>query len=132
MQPPANGLATFTITRSSDSHTSNTLNFQYAPPTISSLSPANGPSVGMRIAINGNNFGTTAFIKFNGQPVATAVQSQTQLQFDVPAGLGTSNTVTVTVAGVTTAAANFAYDGPIISTLSPTNSPTPGGGTLVI
>ena len=70
------------------------------PPTISMLTPANGP-VGTRVAITGTNFSPTPgqnTVTFNGLSAAVATASITQLEADVPTA-ATDGPVVVTVLG---------------------------------
>jgi beta-glucanase (GH16 family) len=88
--------------------------FTYIPaPTVVSLAPNNGPTVGgTSVVITGTNFTSATAVKF-GTTAATAltVNSATQITATSPAGTGTVD-VTVTAPGGTsamTAADRFAY-----------------------
>jgi hypothetical protein len=50
----------------------------------------------------------------------------------MPAGSGTSNNVLVTVLGVASNTVNYAYNAPIISSISPVNASTSGGTVLTV
>lgn len=109
-------------------------------PTISSLSPATAAPGGaaFTLTVNGSNFANNSAIQWNGALQATTFVSATQLTASIPANLiaaagtasinvvtpsvGTSNTVTFTIAAPT---------GPNITSLSP-NSVTPGSAAFIL
>ncbi len=110
----------------------------YAPPTVTNVAPAAGPTAGgTSVTITGTNFtglSGAAAVRF-GATNATGytVDSATQITATAPAGTGTQN-ITVTTPGGTsanTAADDYTYYAPpTITNLSPSAGPT-AGGTLV-
>jgi hypothetical protein len=78
------------------------------PPSISSLSPAFGPT-GTQVTITGANFGTTqgtSVVTFNGAAANVATWTETSLLVTVP-GAATTGPVTVAVNGVASNGASF-------------------------
>ena len=74
--------------------TSNVLDFSYAPPSITAISPATGPTAGdVPVTIDGAKFGTSGSVTFAGQvlPAAAVTSwSQTAIVVTEPAGEGTT------------------------------------------
>ncbi|GAA4353629.1 hypothetical protein GCM10023185_14460 [Hymenobacter saemangeumensis] len=109
-----------------------------APPTISSFTPANGPT-GTVVTINGTNFTNAATVTFNGTTATTvSFVSSSQLTATVPTG-ATTGPIAVTVSGNTaTSATSFTVDPtpnpvPTITSLSPNNAFAGGAGfTLTV
>jgi Concanavalin A-like lectin/glucanases superfamily/IPT/TIG domain len=100
-------------------------------PTITSLSPSSG-SVDTPITITGTNFGLTqngGIVNFNGVLATVTSWSSTSIVALVPDG-ATSGNVTVRISGATSNGASFTVNGPVISTLSPTQGPV--GASVVI
>src|SRR6202008_3244382 len=105
-----------------------------APPTVSSVSPNNGPVAGgTAVTINGTNFAAGATVTF-GSNTATnvVVVSPTQITATTPAGSAGAVTVTVTVNGQAgSLASGFTYVAPpTVTSVSP-NTGTTSGGTAV-
>jgi len=116
--------------------------FSYAAPVLLSTTPISSPTLGGGpLAISGQYFGTgTNVAVMIGGKVCNVVNpatdvSNTLIRCTIPSGQGTpaQNSIVVAVpAGGRTATIGFAYDGPIISTLNPTNGPTNGGINLTM
>ena len=69
--------------------TSNVLDFSYAPPSITAISPATGPTAGgVPVTIDGANFGTSGTVTFAGQVAVLTSWSQTAIVVTEPAGEG--------------------------------------------
>ena len=106
-------------------------------PTLTSISPASGPSTGgTTITLAGTNFVSGATVLVNGVP-ATGVTfvSATQVRATTPAGSAGARTVQVTNPSGQSAslAGAFTYvGGPGLSSVSPTSGPTAGGTTITI
>ena len=117
-------------------------NFTYvAPPTITSLSPTNGPLTGTTVTITGTGFvdlSGPAAVTFGGVNAASyTVDSSTQITAVAPsrASAGTVRVQVTAVGGSTsdTAADNFTYVAvPTIISLDPTSGLTAGGNTVTI
>ncbi len=102
------------------------LNGQWAPPTVTSLSPASGPA-GITVTVNGGGFVAGATTVRFGSTAATLQGgcTPTQCTVTVPAGSGAVD-VTASAAGLTSAttpADRFTYAPPTITGLSPANGP---------
>jgi IPT/TIG domain/Fibronectin type III domain/Abnormal spindle-like microcephaly-assoc'd, ASPM-SPD-2-Hydin len=105
-----------------------------APPTVTSVTPSNGPVAGgTAVTIGGTNFTAGATVTF-GTAAATnvVVVNSTTITATTPAGSVGAVTVTVTVNGQSGSLANgFTYVAPpTVTSVSP-NSGTTTGGTAV-
>ena len=107
----------------------------FAAPTVTSISPNNGPAAGgTPVTITGNNFTGATAVKF-GSTNATSftVNSPTSIAATAPVGTGTVD-VTVTNPGGTSATSaldQFTYfTPPKVTSVSPNSGP-PSGGTPV-
>jgi hypothetical protein len=114
--------------------------FTYAipAPSVSSLSPAAGPTAGgPSVVITGTNLGGATAVKF-GTTAATGytVNSATQITATSPAGSAGTVDVVVTTGGGTSAITTgdkFTYAaGPTVTAVSPTSGPTTGATSVVI
>ena len=76
------------------------------PPSILSISPANGPA-GTTVTITGINLNTAVAVTFNGAPAPFQVVSATALTATVPAGATTGPVGILTAGGVAFSAGNF-------------------------
>ena len=79
--------------------------FSYSAPSITALSPTNGPTSGFDLTISGSSFDTSGSVTLsgtgNGNAVLTCgspVWTHTQIVCRVPASVGTAFTATVTAA----------------------------------
>ena len=108
-------------------------------PTVSGVSPAQGPIAGgTTVAISGTDF-TNASAVYFGSSHATSVThlSDTQLTAVAPAGPsggGAVNVTVVTPSGTSPTSANdqFVYGGPSASAITPTAGPGIGGTTVTV
>src|SRR4029453_888254 len=103
---------------------SNGLSFTVqVPPTLTTLSPNNGP-VGTSITVTGANFGATkgsSTITFNGPTATPTTWSNTSIVVPVPAAATTGNVV-VTVNGLASNGLNYTVTvAPSLTSLSPNN-----------
>jgi len=110
----------------------------FAPPTITSVSPAAGPAAGgTTVTITGTNVGLIATAVSFGATPATAftVNSQTSITATAPAGTGTVD-IRVTAAGgtsATSAADQYSYAAaPTVTSISPAAGPSAGGTMVTI
>jgi hypothetical protein len=111
-----------------------------APPTVSSVSPASGPTTGgTSVTITGSNFTGVTAVNFGATPaVSFSVKSPTSII--VPAPVGATGTVdmTVTAAGGTSATGSsdqFTYIAstiPTVSSVSPSSGLPAGGNSVTI
>ena len=108
-------------------------------PTITSISPNNGPtSGGQTVVITGANFVGVTSVGIAGTSVSYTVNSPTQITATTPS-FSTIGSVSVTVAtarGTAFASNIYTYSTvtpqPTISSISPNSGPTSGGQTVVI
>src|SRR5205814_4084211 len=102
------------------------------PPTVTSLSPTNGP-VATAVTIAGTGFGATkgtSTVTFNGVAATPTTWSATSIVTPVPAGAITGNVV-VTVGGLVSNGMSFTVTvPPTITSLSPTSGPVATAVTL--
>jgi hypothetical protein len=86
------------------------LSFSYDPPSITSVTPSSGASIGgTRLTINGNNFGTQAFAGVGGTLCPVQLQTHTRVECTLPAGFGSNVPVQVTVGGQLSNVGSFSY-----------------------
>jgi IPT/TIG domain/Bacterial Ig domain len=110
--------------------------FMYGPPTVSSVSPNNGPTAGgTAVTITGTRFLAGATVTF-GTNAATnvVVVSGTQITATTPAETAGPVAVTVTnPGGLSGSLTNgFTYGSPTISSISPNTGSTAGGTAVTI
>jgi hypothetical protein len=114
---------------------SNALNLDYGAPVITGITPASAStSGGTAITINGHNFGlTNRSVIIGGQAITQlSSASHTQIICTLPAGQGSNVPVRVSVDGRLSAASGFAYQPPVLSSLTPSSGPTSGGIRLTL
>jgi large repetitive protein len=97
-------------------------------PTITSLTPDNGPA-GTSVTITGTTFVGVSSVKFNGLAAAASTLNATTIKATVPAG-ATTGPVTVTTPGGTATSPSPFTVGPKITSFSPASGPT--GATVTI
>ncbi len=108
-----------------------------APPTVTGLSPASGPTAGgTSVTITGTNFTGATAVKF-GATSATSftVNSATSITATSPAGTGTIDvTVTTPIGTSTTSVADqFSYGGsPTVTAISPSSGSAAGGTSVTL
>ena len=108
------------------------------PPTITSVSPASGPTGGgTTVTITGTGFTGATAVKFGATNASGfTVNSATQITATAPAGSAGTVDVTVTTAGGTSAtgaADRFTYvAAPTVTGISPTAGPGTGGTSVTI
>jgi hypothetical protein len=114
---------------------SNALLFSYAAPSLSSLTPATGPTVGgTTLTLGGTNFGTTATglsVTVGGVDCPVSAFSQTQVKCTLPAGIG-QVPVLLTRGTQSSNELVFTYGSPLIASLSPATPSTQGGTVLTV
>ncbi|MGI2032706.1 putative Ig domain-containing protein [Rhizobium panacihumi] len=107
--------------------------FRYVdPPTVTSISPGEGPEGGgTPVTITGTNL-ANATVRFGSTAGTVTSNNGSQIIVTSPAGTGTS-TISVSTAGGTVTAGTFTYlPAPVISGLLPAEGPLAGGNTVVI
>ena len=105
-------------------------------PTVSNVSPNNGPATGgTAVTITGTNFAGGAAVTFGGTTATSVtVVSSTTITATTPAGTAGAATVTVTNPGGQSGslAGGFIYGSPTVSSVSPNNGSTAGGTSVTI
>ena len=111
--------------------------YVFAPPLITSVSPASGPATGgTTVTITGSNFTGASKVLF-GTVAASSfrVTSAIQIKAVSPAGSGTLDVRVITPGGTSaiTAADQFTYvPAPIVTAVSPTSGPATGRTSVTI
>ena len=77
-----------------------------SPPTITSFTPASGPT-GTSVTISGTNFTGATAIRFNGVSASFTLSSATAIQATVPVGATTGPLTVTTPGGTATSASSF-------------------------
>ena len=106
----------------------------FATPSVSAVSPPNGPvGGGTAVTLTGNAFVGATAVRFGGSAASFVVNSNTSITATAPAGTGgTRVDITVTGPGGTSSpsvADQFTY-GPVVTGVSPSSGPQ-RGGTIV-
>ncbi|QDK77941.1 T9SS type A sorting domain-containing protein [Spirosoma sp. KCTC 42546] len=110
---------------------SNSLNFSYDAPSITSITPNHGStSGGTSLIVLGSNFGLTGSVTIGGVSALTKVRSHTSIEVTLPEGQGANLPVVVTVLERPSNGVNFSYDAPVLTSMSPANGPTRGGQVI--
>ncbi|MEU1668094.1 IPT/TIG domain-containing protein [Streptomyces sparsogenes] len=134
--PAGSGTVQITVTTPNGTSTQN-VTFTYATataPTLTSLSPASGPTGGGNtVVLTGTGFtGATQVLFGTTAAPSFTVNSPTQITATAPAGSG-SVQVKVTTPGGSSNTLTYTYvSGPAISSLSPSAGPQAGGNTVLI
>jgi large repetitive protein len=110
-----------------------------APPTVTGVTPANGPAAGgTTVTIAGTGFVTGATVRVGSLPATgVVVDSATRITATTPAGSGVAD-VTVTTpygASPTSSADHFTYTpapGPTVTQVVPDSGPTAGGTSVTV
>jgi len=111
--------------------------FGYLGPTISSISPSNGPTGGgVPITLSGSSFGlsTSPNLVYVGNslcPIVPGSYTSARVVCTLPVGALTAY-VTLIVVGASNATVQFAYDNPILSSVVPNTGLTQGGISVTI
>ena len=106
-----------------------------AAPTISSVSPDEGPtSGGQTVTIEGTNLENVSAVDFGASAGSGLNEvSATKIEIVTPSGSGTVDVEVTTPGGTDTAAGAYTYvAAPTISSVSPDEGPTSGGQTVTI
>ncbi|MGE7370694.1 IPT/TIG domain-containing protein [Neorhizobium sp. NPDC001467] len=110
--------------------------FSYvAAPTISSLTPAQGPSAGGNsVIIAGSNFVDVTAVEFGGVPATSFnIGGVNQITAQAPAGAPGGVSIIVTALGGTSAARPYTYvAAPTVNSVTPTEGPVAGGTSVTI
>lgn len=120
------------VTTSAGDKATNT-QFSYSAPTITSIAPLTGPTVGgTSITVLGNNFGVSGQVTLGGTDCPVTSWENTRILCTTPACQGSNVPLVVTVSGQTGSNTQFSFPPPKISSISPTGDTTAGGATLTV
>lgn len=112
------------------------INVSAAAPTVTSVSPASGPTAGGTAAtITGTNFTGATAVKFGATNATSfSVTNATTIAATAPAGAAGAVTVAVTTSGGTGSKASaYTYiAAPTVTNVSPNSGPTAGGTAVTI
>lgn len=136
--PGGTGTVPVTVTAPTGTSTQSVL-FTYttplpSAPTLSSLSPASGPtSGGNTVTLIGTNLTDATSVKFGSNPATILTNTATQITAIAPAGPPSSVSVTVTTAGGTSNPRPYFYlVAPTVRDLSAHLGPATGGNTVTV
>ena len=111
----------------------------FSAPSVTSLSPAKGPTSGATsVVITGTNFTASTAVSFGGTAATSfTVDSATQITATSPAGAAGTVNVTVTNPGGTSSTSGTGDDftywaAPTVTSLSPTGGTFAGGTSVII
>ncbi|MDX3224701.1 beta strand repeat-containing protein [Streptomyces sp. ME19-01-6] len=107
--------------------------FYVAPPALTSLSPASGPTAGGNtVVINGFHLTLTTAVHFGAASVPFTVLNDNQVSVTAPAGTATAN-VNLTTSGGTSNNLVYTYaPAPAVSGLNPALGPEIGGTIVTV
>jgi hypothetical protein len=121
------------VVRTSGGRMSNSVNFSYSPPSITSVSPTTGStSGGTVITLTGNNFGLTPSVTVNNSAATLVSTSHNSIQFILPPGQGTNASIAVQANGQSVTNQSFSYAAPLLSDVTAASRPTAGGVHLTL
>ena len=105
-----------------------------AAPTITSVSPAAGPTAGgTSVTVTGTNLSSATGVAFGGVAGTITANTATSITVTAPAGAGVVDVAVTTAGGVATAVSGYAYAAaPTISGVSPNTGPETGGTTVTL
>lgn len=132
--PAGQGINLPIVVSTSGGRLSNSVNFSYSPPSISSISPTSAPTAGGSvITLTGSNFGISgAIVTVNGSNAPLVTQSHSSVIVTLPPGQGSPATVQITVAGQTATSTAFSYAAPALTGISAASKPTAGGVPITL
>jgi hypothetical protein len=105
--------------------------FDYDPPSLSVVSPTEGPSVGFDIIIAGSNFGLTSTVTVGGINCPISSRTHIQVVCRVPPGSGSANVVLTAAGQVSNARVVNYQSNPALTGLAPTLGPESGFDIVV-
>lgn len=109
--------------------------FGYNLPSLLTLSPTNGPTIGgTPLTITGTNFGSNGIVILGGAICPITSWGQTQISCLSPPGQGTNLRLLITSDGLinSNTAVTFSYNAPSVTNVTPNPILTAGGQTLTI
>ncbi|MDX3457168.1 IPT/TIG domain-containing protein, partial [Streptomyces sp. ME02-8801-2C] len=133
--PSGLGTVNVTVTTAQGTSAQAVLFTYVATPSLSGLSPNQGPVPGgTTVTLTGANLSGATAVQFGGVAAASfAVNSSTQITAVAPAHAAGAAAVTVTTPGGTSNALTFTYIGtPSVTGVSPNQGPVSGGTTVTL
>jgi cysteine-rich repeat protein len=106
-----------------------------AAPIIAGINPSTGPtSGGLRLTISGAAFSASGnSVTIDGVSCPVVIESANQIQCEVPEGTGATNDVVVSDdAGTPSNTQSFAYEAPVLDSISPADGRASGGTVLTL
>ncbi|MET7688111.1 IPT/TIG domain-containing protein [Streptomyces sp. NPDC005483] len=137
VSPSGTGTVNVIVTTSQGTSTQQ-VSFTYVTtpaPSLSSLSPSQGPVAGgTTVTLTGTGFTGATAVRFDGTAATSfTVNSATQITAVSPAHAASAAAITVTTPGGTSNSLPFTYLGtPSVTGLSPTQGPVAGGTTVTL
>jgi hypothetical protein len=106
-------------------------------PTVTSLSPNTGPTLGLNdVVITGTGFEPTSMVvQFGGVPAVHTFDSATQITATAPPGVGVVDVLVTTLGGQSenTEDDDYTYQpAPVVLLVAPPTGPSAGGNTVTI
>jgi hypothetical protein len=134
--PPGQGVSNGVVL-SVAGQSSNSINFAYLPPVITSIWPNNGTTIGgSLVTILGTSFGLpgAATVSVGGAPCAViAAQSNvTRVVCTLPPGTGAAQSVVLSAGGQSSNTLLFSYFPPVIDRIFPKNGDAAGGYSVTL
>lgn len=112
---------------------SNTVLFDYSPPTLASVSPADAPTSGnVSLTLTGTNFGPDNVVTVGGVDCPVTFNQPTSVHCNLPAGQGAGVDVVLRAGNQFSLPLPFSYHPPVLSAVSPAAGPTAGGITITL
>ncbi|MFD4925663.1 IPT/TIG domain-containing protein [Streptomyces goshikiensis] len=106
------------------------------PPTLSAISPSQGPTTGgTTVTLTGTGLTGSTSVRFDKAPVSFTVNSATQITAVTPADSAGAVPVTVISPSGTSNAVTFTYVAaavPVVTAVAPNNGPASGGTSVTI
>jgi len=134
--PPGQGMGHMVNVLVAEQELSDLPQWRYHAPSVSSISPEEGPTPGLPATVQGRYFGTRKPQVFVGGVEAHVVSaSQRELQVVVPPSQGSAQAVSVVQAGQASLASDgvlFSYHSPTVTSLSPGVGGTAGGDVVEV
>lgn len=122
-----------TVSDSTGTRFSNSINFPYDPPLIASISPTSASGGGgTTLTITGTNFGTSSSVTIGASACPVTFQSHTSVECTIPGGSGTGLLVRMVVGNQNSNTKTFDYVGAQLDSVNPTSGPTAGNSILTI
>ena len=124
-----------TVTTGGGTSTDAVYYYYIAVPTVSGVSPVQGPTAGgTSVTLTGSHFVTATAVKFGGTPATSfTVVSDTQITAVAPAGTTGAVSLTVTTVGGSSNSVTYTYlPIPTLTNLAPNRGPAAGGVSVTL